>query len=186
MAARDDPYKVLGVRPKASEDELRAAYHRLVQAHHPDHNGGSAESARRFEEIQEAYSRIRKLRADRHSSDPPPTTSVDPDLDARLADLEQQIRQAHAARERARRAAAEAASATAEASSERERPSDEELGYIRTDDSFSKILADAEAQLTERLAGAPDHPAGRRISELIDDLAAKLRGDGPRGKSGPS
>ena len=67
--------------------------------------------------------------------DPPPT---DPDLEQRLAAMERDLREAHRARERARRAAAEAA-ATA---SQRERPSDEELGYIKTDDSFGKILAD--------------------------------------------
>jgi curved DNA-binding protein CbpA len=57
-----DPYQTLGVRANASDAELRAAYRRLVQLHHPDHNGGSADSARRFEEVQEAYARVRELR----------------------------------------------------------------------------------------------------------------------------
>ncbi len=63
MAAASDPYKVLGISAEASEDQLRDAYRRLVRIHHPDHNQGSAESARRFEQIQEAYARIRSLRA---------------------------------------------------------------------------------------------------------------------------
>ena len=32
----DDPHAVLGVAPDASLDEIRAAYRRLVRAHHPD------------------------------------------------------------------------------------------------------------------------------------------------------
>jgi curved DNA-binding protein CbpA len=170
MGAASDPYKVLGISPEASADQLRDAYRRLVRIHHPDHNHGSAESARRFEEVQEAYSRIRSLRAHAHVAEPPPA-AADPNLEGRLSDLEQQVRRANAARERARRAAAEAAA------DKPRRPSDEELGYVRTDDSFAKILADAEAELSERLAGASEHPAGRRVGKLIDELTGKLKGD---------
>jgi curved DNA-binding protein CbpA len=174
MASSDDPYKVLGVAPEATEEQIRAAYHRLVQLHHPDHNQGSAESARRFEEIQEAYSRIRSLRSSRPPVEqPPPAAAADPELEARLADLEAQVRRAKAKRERARRkAAAEARAATMGGSP---RASDEELGYVKTDDTFGKVLADAEAELTKRLAGARDHPAGRRVGELIDELSERLR-----------
>jgi curved DNA-binding protein CbpA len=151
MAARADPYVVLGVRADASDEEVRSAYRRLVQLHHPDHNNGSPESERRFEEVQEAYAQVRKLRASgAHAAappPPPPRAAADPDLDARLKDMERDLREAHLARERARRAAAEAT-----ASAERKRPSDEELGYIKTDDSFSKIFADAGASLSEQLA----------------------------------
>ena len=41
--------------------------------------------------------------------------------------------------------------------------SDEELGYIKTDDSFSKILADAGASLSEQLA------------ELFDDARDEIK-----------
>jgi curved DNA-binding protein CbpA len=162
MASRADPYVVLGVRADASDEEVRTAYRRLVQLHHPDHNHGSAESERRFEEVQEAYAQVRKLRASgAHAAappPPPPRASSDPDLDARLKDMERDLREAHQARERARRAAAEAA-----ASAERKRPSDEELGYIKTDDSFSKIFADAGASLSEQLA------------ELFDDARDEIK-----------
>ena len=151
MASRADPYVVLGVRADASDEEIRSAYRRLVQLHHPDHNHGSAESERRFEEVQEAYAQVRKLRASGAQAaappPPPPRAAADPDLDARLKDMERDLREAHLARERARMAAAEAA-----ASAEHKRPSDEELGYIKTDDSFSKIFADAGASLSEQLA----------------------------------
>jgi curved DNA-binding protein CbpA len=162
MASRADPYVVLGVRADASDEEVRSAYRRLVQLHHPDHNHGSAESERRFEEVQEAYAQVRELRASgAHAAappPPPPRAASDPDLDARLKDMERDLREAHLARERARRAAAEAA-----ASTERKRPSDEELGYIKTDDSFSKIFADAGASLSEQLA------------ELFDDARDEIK-----------
>jgi len=32
----DDPHAVLGLAPDASLDEIRAAYRRLIRAHHPD------------------------------------------------------------------------------------------------------------------------------------------------------
>jgi len=65
--------------------------------------------------------------------------------------MERDLREkARAARERAQRAAREAAAAAA-ARSKRERPSDEELGYIKTDDSFGKILADGLDDVAEWL-----------------------------------
>jgi curved DNA-binding protein CbpA len=181
-----DPYKTLGVGPRASDEEVRKAYRRLVQVHHPDHNQGSAESARRFEEVQDAYSEIRRQResgarprgytSPRGTATPPP---VDPDVERRMADLEKQVREAgqrarreaEKIRERARRAAREATTARPG------RVSDEDLGYVRTDDSLSKILTDARAELTHRFADAREHPVVRRVSDLIDgldDLASKL------------
>jgi curved DNA-binding protein CbpA len=163
MASRADPYVVLGVRADASDEEVRSAYRRLVQLHHPDHNHGSAESERRFEEVQEAYAQVRELRASgAHAAappPPPPRAASDPDLDARLKDMERDLREAHLARERARRAAAEAAAAA----TPRKRPSDEELGYIKTDDSFSKIFSDAGAALSDQLA------------ELFDDARDEIK-----------
>ncbi len=180
---RGDPYKVLGVGCAASDSEVRAAYRRLVRLHHPDHNGGSAESARRFEEVQEAYGHIRELRARAPDVDPPsphttagptpPHATVDPDLDARLARMERDLRAAHLARERARRAASESAAA------KRKRPSDEELGYITTDDSLSKIFDDVREELSGLVTDAREHPAGKRVAETIDELAAKLAGEHP-------
>lgn len=165
-----DPYRVLGVSPDVSDEALRSAYHRLVQIHHPDHNGGSAEAARRFEEIQDAYAQITQVRrrAGTHTAEAPLSDTGDPAIESRLAELEHQVREAHLVRERARRAAAEAAAQTVG------RPSDEELGYVTTDDSFSKVLEDARAELSERFADASGHPATRRVSDLLDELAAKL------------
>lgn len=189
-----DPYATLGVDPSASEVELRAAYRRAVQRHHPDHNQGSAESARRFEEVQEAYAEIRRRRAagagppPRRSApgEPPTTPPPDPDLEARLAAMERELKQARDLRDRAARAARAAAEqaqrATRAAAARgnrdgRDRPSDEELGYYSTDDSFSRILDDAATELSDRWSEARRSPAGHRVSDLIDDLTAKLTGE---------
>src|ERR1700761_310322 len=97
-----DPYKVLGIPHSATDAEIRAAYRRQVQLHHPDHNGGSAESTRRFEQGQEAHALILKLergaarrrstassRADASSQAGASSQSSpsDPGLEQRLADL---------------------------------------------------------------------------------------------------
>ena len=100
----------------------------------------------------------------------PPRVKVAPDVEARLADLERELRDAQAARERARRAAAEAAAATYK------RPSDEELGYVHTDDTVGKLLDDARAELSKRLSGVSEHSIAERVTELIDELASKRRG----------
>ncbi len=170
--SRADPYKTLGVEPGVSDAELRAAYRRLVQLHHPDHNHGSSAAARRFEEVQDAYAQITRLRRMTPNVDQEtPRAHVDPDVESRLVDIERQVREAHAARERARQAALRA-----QAQTER-RPSDEELGYVTTDDTFSKLLADARDELAERWEEGRRHPAAKRVADLIDELASKLAGE---------
>lgn len=54
-----DPYKVLGVPPTATEDEIKKAYRKLAKKHHPDLNPGNAEAARRMSEINAAYEQIK-------------------------------------------------------------------------------------------------------------------------------
>ena len=49
----EDPYKVLGVSPSASDDEIQKAYRKLVKKYHPDVNPG---------EINAAYDQIRNIR----------------------------------------------------------------------------------------------------------------------------
>jgi DnaJ family protein C protein 30 len=230
--AVSDPYKVLGVPHSATDAEIRAAYRRQVQLTHPDHNGGSPESTRRFEEVQEAYALIRKLqqgtgassatrggagassarrrgtgaRSARRASPPPPRTEpVDPSVEARLAELDRELkrqreakqqaeRNAQRIREDALRQAREAARADGDA------PSDEELGYVTTDDSFSAIFDDAAAEWSKRLSEAKreskqaepeskqakpeskQEPVTERLADLFDGWGARLRGEKQREK----
>jgi molecular chaperone DnaJ len=53
-----DPYRVLGLSPNASDDEVKAAYRRLAKQYHPDLHGGSAEAEAKMKEINAAYSQI--------------------------------------------------------------------------------------------------------------------------------
>jgi DnaJ-class molecular chaperone len=46
-------YELLAVDRDATEAEIRTAYRRLVQDHHPDHSG--EEDAVNFRKVQEAY-----------------------------------------------------------------------------------------------------------------------------------
>lgn len=54
-----DPYKVLGVSPDASDDEIKQAYRRLAKKYHPDLNPGDEEAARRMQEVNAAYEQIK-------------------------------------------------------------------------------------------------------------------------------
>ncbi len=55
MAAKDY-YKILGVQPGASQEEIRKAYRRLAKKYHPDRQGGSKAAEEKFKEIADAYS----------------------------------------------------------------------------------------------------------------------------------
>src|SRR3954466_6831641 len=156
-----DPYKVLGVTPGATSEELHDAYRSLVKLHHPDRNGGSPESTRRFQEIQAAYEAVRSGAA-RPRPAPPPRDHDS--VSSRMEDLERELREAHAARERARKAARDAVRETTG------RPSDEELGYYSTDDSFGKILSDLADEVGDKISHARDHPAVKRVADLSDGL----------------
>jgi molecular chaperone DnaJ len=50
-----DYYQVLGVAKNATHAEIKKAYRKLAQKHHPDANPGNAEAEERFKEISAAY-----------------------------------------------------------------------------------------------------------------------------------
>ncbi|HUZ72562.1 MAG TPA: DnaJ C-terminal domain-containing protein [Stellaceae bacterium] len=54
MAPRN-PYEILGLKPDASDDEIRTVYRRLAKRYHPDLNPGNKEAEARFKEIAAAY-----------------------------------------------------------------------------------------------------------------------------------
>jgi molecular chaperone DnaJ len=154
---------VLGVPSNASAEELHDAYRRLVKQHHPDHNGGSPEATQRFQEIQEAYDELRNRPAPSR-----PAQAAWDSVAARMETLERELREAHAARERARAAAREAARSAEPAAAS---------APASTEDSFGRIIGDVRDELGDRLRDARKHPAVRRVSDLIDgldDLASKL------------
>jgi curved DNA-binding protein CbpA len=151
-----DPYEVLGVKPGVSTEDLHDAYRRLVKLHHPDRNGGSAEATRRFQEIQAAYEEVRSGKV-RPRPAPPPRRD-DASVASRMADIERELRDA---RDAAREAIRDARGG---------RPTDEDLGYYTTDDSFAKILADVRTEVSDKLSDARKHPAVKRVADLVDGL----------------
>ena len=55
----DDPYKVLGLTPDASDEDVKRAYRRLAKKYHPDLNPGDQEAARKMQEVNTAYEQIK-------------------------------------------------------------------------------------------------------------------------------
>lgn len=54
-----DPYEVLGVDRNASDDEIKRAYRKLAKKYHPDANPGDEVAARKMQEVNDAYDRIK-------------------------------------------------------------------------------------------------------------------------------
>ena len=50
-----DPYRVLGVSPGATQDEIKRAYRRKAKENHPDLHPNDPEASKRMNEINEAY-----------------------------------------------------------------------------------------------------------------------------------
>ncbi len=61
-----DPYKVLGVSPSSTDEEVKKAYRKLAKKYHPDNFSNSplrAQAEEKMKQINEAYDTIQKMRA---------------------------------------------------------------------------------------------------------------------------
>ncbi len=66
-----DPYKVLGVSPSATDEEVKKAYRKLAKKYHPDNFSNSplrAQAEEKMKQINEAYDTVQKMRAGGSSS----------------------------------------------------------------------------------------------------------------------
>lgn len=58
-----DPYKVLGVSPDATQEEISKAYKKLARKYHPDLNPGDKQAQEKMSQINQAYDLIRSGKA---------------------------------------------------------------------------------------------------------------------------
>ena len=63
-----DPYKVLGVSPDASDEEIKTAYRKLAKQYHPDRNPGDAAAAKKMQQINDAYDQIKNPEKQRRTT----------------------------------------------------------------------------------------------------------------------
>ncbi len=66
----ENDYRILGVSPSASDDEVKKAYRRLAKKYHPDANPDDATAADKMAQVNAAYERIMDYRQGKGQGDP--------------------------------------------------------------------------------------------------------------------
>ena len=93
-------YEVLGLKPGASQEEIKKSFRTLALKYHPDKNKGSEESKQKFMKIVEAYEvlsdeQARQKYEGSSSSRPEWTPSADFDRVYSYEELKRQYRQSN-------------------------------------------------------------------------------------------
>lgn len=83
----DDPYRILGLQPGASDEEVKRAYRQLAKKYHPDMNPGDPNAAKMMNDINAAYDQIKN---------PPKQTATRTDYDPFAGWYQQSQRQTYA------------------------------------------------------------------------------------------
>jgi DnaJ-class molecular chaperone len=63
-------YKILGVEPNATQDEIKKAFRKMSLLHHPDKNKNSLQSVSKFHQINEAYETLSDVEKRRNYDNP--------------------------------------------------------------------------------------------------------------------
>ncbi len=97
LTTADDLYAVMEVDMYASAEEIKHAYRRLAQLHHPDRNPGDDEAEERFKRLQQAYSILsdptrRQAYDQLHAaSNPVPTTAFVDDFFSSIGEFFEEL-----------------------------------------------------------------------------------------------
>ncbi|KFZ11232.1 hypothetical protein V501_04869, partial [Pseudogymnoascus sp. VKM F-4519 (FW-2642)] len=55
MVAETKLYSALGIKPEATQDEIKKAYRKSAMKHHPDKNPNNPQASEKFKEVSQAY-----------------------------------------------------------------------------------------------------------------------------------